>query len=171
MQVAFKQPKTFNNLWLEELMTKNMQSENIQDAGCFKCRKGCKVSCKVMKETNYFRSNNTQRTYQIMQRLDCDSSFLIYLATCLRCGGQYVGKSTTSFKKRHSNHKKEIETGRGGLGNHFGGERACSYQDIQFILIEGVKEGDNKLLERREKFWLYQLRSFRENGGYAMSIR
>ena len=171
MQVVFKQPKNIKQLVAGNKNNKNRQSEKIQDAGCFKCRKGCKVSCRVMKETKYFCSTNTQKTYQIMQRLDCDSSFLIYLATCLRCGGQYVGKSTTSFKKRHSNHKKEIETGRGGLGNHFGGERACSYQDIQFILIEGVKEGDKKLLERREKFWQYQLRAFRENGGNAMSIR
>ena len=171
MQVVFKQPKNIKQLVAGNKNGKNRQNEKVQDAGCFKCRKGCKASCRVMKETKYFSSTNTQKTEQIMQRLDCDSSFLIYLATCLRCGGQYVGKSTTSFKKRHSNHKKEIETGRGGLGNHFGGERACSYQDIQFILIEGVKEGDKKLLERREKFWQYQLRAFRENGGNAMSIR
>ena len=82
-----------------------------------------------------------------------------------------MGKSTTSFKRRHSNHKKEIETGRGGLGNHFGGARACSYKDIEFILIEGVEEGNIKLLERREKFWQYQLMAFREKGGNAMSIR
>ena len=37
-----------------------------------------------------------------------DSSWLIYLATCKKCRGQYVGKSQTVFKKRHSNHKREI---------------------------------------------------------------
>ena len=82
-----------------------------------------------------------------------------------------MGKSTTPFKLRHSNHKKEIEKGRGGLGNHFGGQRACSYQDVQIILIEGVEKGNQKLLEKREKFGQYQLRAFRENGGNAMSIR
>ena len=35
--------------------------------------------------------------------------FVIYLATCQRCKGQYVGKSQTPFKRRHSNHKQEIK--------------------------------------------------------------
>ena len=169
IQVAFKQPKN-----IKQLLTgsKKPRSEPFEpNPGCFKCSKGCKVSCRVMKETKYFKSTNTQKSYRIQQCLDCTSSFVIYLATCQRCGGQYVGKSTTAFKLRHSNHKKEIEKGRGGLGNHFGGQRACSYQDVQIILIEGVEKGNQKQLEKREKFWQYQLRAFRENGGNAMSIR
>ena len=169
--MAFKQPKNLKQLVTWSKKQKSGQSEVNPEAGCFKCNKGCKVSCKVMKETQYFKSTNTQKSYRIQQRLDCTSSFLIYLATCRRCGGQYVGKSTTSFKMRHSNHKKEIEKGRGGLGNHFGGQRACSYQDVEIILIEGVENGNQKLLKRRETFWQYQLRVFRENGGNAMSIR
>ena len=168
--MAFKQPQKLKQLVTGNRKQKSEHSNTSQEKGCFKCGK-CRVSCGVMKETPNFRSTNTPKTYKIQQRLDCTSSFLIYLATCKRCGGQYVGKSTTSFKIRHSNHKKEIESGRGGLGNHFGGARACSYQDIEFILIKGVEKGNKKLLERREKFWQYQLRAFRENGGNSKSIR
>ena len=170
IQIAFKQPKNLKQLVTGQKSEDQQNSAVNHEKGCFKCNK-CRVSCKIIKETKIFRSTNTKKTYKIHQRLDCTSSYLIYLATCKRCGGQYVGKSTTPFKIRHSNHKKEIESGRGGLGNHFGGSRNCSYQDVEFILIEGVEKGNKKVLERREKYWQYQLRAFRENGGNAMSIR
>ena len=140
------------------------------DAGCSKCNH-CKVSCPVIQETTKFRSTNTQRIYNIKQKLDCDSPFVIYLATCRRCRGQYVGKSVTPFKRRHSNHKQEIKKQVGGLGQHFGGNRTCSYQDISFILIEQVEMGNRNMLEKREVYWQHQLRAFRENGGNGMCIR
>ena len=69
----------------------------------------------VLVEALNFKSTNTQRSYKIKQKLNCDSSYVIYLATCQKCKGQYVGKSTTPFKKRHSNHKQEIKKQYGGL--------------------------------------------------------
>ena len=82
-----------------------------------------------------------------------------------------MGKSTTAFRKRHSNHKQEIKHKKGGLGKHFGGDRSCSYKDISFILIEKVEVGNHALLSRREQWWQHQLRAFEENGGNAMCIR
>ena len=129
------------------------------------------MSCPVIQETNQFRSTNTKRTYHIKEKLDCDSPFVIYLVTCRRCRGQYVGKSVTPFKKRHSNHKQEIKNKKGGLGQHLGGDRACSYNDFSVVLIEQVEMGDRKMLERRELYWQHQLRAYRENGGNAMCIK
>ena len=42
--------------------------------------------------------------------------FLYNLDTCKKCEGQYVGKSETKFKLRHSNHKQEIKEGGRGAG-------------------------------------------------------
>ena len=92
-----------------------------------------------MKETKTFMSSNTKKSYKIRDHLDCDSSFVIYLITCTRCSGQYVVKSLTTFKKRHSNHKCEIRTKKGGLGQHYGGQRQCSY--VSITLIEQVEQG------------------------------
>ena len=101
----------------------------------------------------------------------CDSPFVIYLATCNRCHGQYVGKSVTPFKQRHSNHKQEIKKKTSGLGQHYGGNRACSYGDVSIVLIEQVGNGDRDLLADREQYWQHQLRAFVENGGNAQCIR
>ena len=103
--------------------------------------------------------------------MTCESSYVLYLATCKRCKGQYVGKSQTAFKLRHSNHKQEIKHGRGGLGQHYGPKGRCSYQDISFILIEKVEEGAKTKLARREQYWQHQLRAFVENGGNAHCIK
>ena len=74
--------------------------------------------------------------FRIKQRMTCQSSYLVYLATCKKCKGQYVGKSQTAFKIRHSNHKQKIKHGIGGLGQHYGPNRWCNYEDISSIWIE-----------------------------------
>jgi hypothetical protein len=169
MQVVYKQPKNLQQLAGGAKRGGN-RAPRVEDSGCHKCNH-CRVSCPVMKETREFRSKNTGRKYFIQQRVDCDSSFVVYLATCLRCQGQYVGKSETTFKKRHSNHKQEIKWKKGGLGKHFGGSRACSYKDISVTIIEQVEVGNKKLLSKREKYWQHQLRAFEDNGGNGMCIK
>ena len=103
-----------------------------------------------MKEGGSFKSTNTGRTYQIKERVSCLSSFVVYLATCKQCKGQYVGKSQTIFKKRHSNHKMEIKKNIGGLGHHYGNNgRGCGYQNFEVMIIEQVQEGETKRLANR----------------------
>ena len=116
IQVCYSQPKNLKRL----VTQKNERKLQNDTPGCFKCGR-CRVSCPILKEGSMFTSTNTQRTYPIRQRLTCDSSFVVYLGTCQKCGGQYVGKSTTPFKKRHSYHKQEVNKCYGGLGHHYGG--------------------------------------------------
>ena len=140
------------------------------DPGCFKCNK-CKVVCPVLVESKSFKSQNTQKTYKIRQQLTCDSDWLIYLSTCQKCGGQYVGKSKTKFKLRHSNHKQEVKKQMGGLGHHYGGENGCGYSNFSVILIEQVKFKTMDFLAEREVFWQNQLRVYPENGAKGHCYR
>ena len=77
------------------------------------------------------------------------SVWLIYLCTCRKCGGQYVGKSKTKFKLRHSNHKREIKTKMGELGHHYGGDTCCGYENFSVILIEQVQFKNMDFLAKR----------------------
>ena len=155
IQIGTRQPKN-----LQRLVGgfKNVQDRMppVPDPGCVKCGR-CKVSCPVLNETQIFRSTNTGKEYKIRQRLSCGSDWLIYLATCKRCSGQYVGKSKTPFKIRHSNHKQEIKKRVGGLGHHYGGSGPCSYQDISITLIEQIQEKTFEILAERELYWQHQL--------------
>ena len=81
-----------------------------------------------------------------------------------------MGKSQTSFKKRHSNHKQEVKKIVGGLGHHYGGN-GCGYANMSIQIIEGVEQGNQKALCEREIFWQNQLRVYVQNGGNAHCYR
>ena len=74
-----------------------------------------------------------------------------------------MGKSTTVFKLRHSNHKQEIKNQRGGLGHHYRGHNGCGYGNFSVILIEQVKFKTIDFLAERKVFWQNQLRVYPEN--------
>ena len=103
--------------------------------------------------------------------MNCVSNWVIYLVTCQKCYGQYVGKSKTPFKVRHSNHKQEIRKGVGGLGHHYGGGSGCSYEDLKITLIEKVEKKTMEYLAERELFWQHQLRVYVQNGCKAHCYR
>ena len=141
-----------------------------QDPGCFKCNK-CKVVCSVLEESKTFQSQNTKKTYRVKQKITCESDWVIYLCTCKKCGGQYVGKSKTKFKVRHSNHKQEIKNKMGGLGQHYGGTTGCGHPNFSVILIEQIKTKTMDYLAEREVFWQNQLRVYPENGAKGHCYR
>ena len=166
IQICYKQPKNLKSR-ITHIRKPCALEEN---PGCNKCGR-CRVSCPVLVEGDKFTSTNTKRSYRIRKNLDCDSSYVIYLATCKKCRGQYVGKSTTPFKKRHSNHKQEIKKSYGGLGHHYGGERGCGYESFSVQIIDQVEEGDKIALAEKEVYWQNQLRCFVQNGGHAHCYR
>ena len=141
-----------------------------ENPGCSKCGK-CKVSCPILKEGSTFTSTNTKKVYKIKQELNCDSEFVVYLGTCAKCKGQYVGKTSRKFKLRHSGHKQEIKREYGGLGHHYGGEGGCGYQSVAIQIIDQVESGNHQALAECELYWQHQLRCYVENGGNAHSYR
>ena len=81
-----------------------------------------------------------------------------------------MGKSTTIFKKRHSNHKQEIKREYGGLGHHYGG-KGCGYENLSMQIIDQVDQGNQAALARQEVSWQNQLRGYVQNGGHAHYYR
>jgi hypothetical protein len=114
IQLASKQPKNLQRLVGGYKGGSRGGGAPIpEEVGCKKCNK-CHA-CPKIEETRTFRSTNTKKTYKIKQAVNCVSNWVIYLVTCQKCYGQYVGKSKTPFKVRHSNHKQEIRKGVGIL--------------------------------------------------------
>ena len=172
VQITTRQPKN-----IKSIVTKNNNKGAMEqgppseaEKGCFKCKK-CRVACPIVKEGKTFKSTNTGRVYPIKQRLTCTSQYIVYLATCRKCMGQYVGKSTQQFRRRHSGHKQEVKNKIGGLGHHYGGARGCGYEAIQIQIIDQVEFGDDIKLAECELYWQSQLRCFVENGGGAHCYR
>jgi hypothetical protein len=168
IQIATKQPRN-----IQQIVRKSNKGEGGQtvppDAGCRKCGK-CHA-CPIVKEGAKFFSTNTKKCYRIKQKVNCKSDYVIYLGTCVRCKGQYVGKTSREFRKRHSGHKQEIKKDYGGLGHHYGGQGGCTYEHVSIQIIEQVELGNDAMLAKRELYWQNQLRCFVENGGNAHCYR
>ena len=124
IQIAYKQPKNIKQLVGGPSVGGRGEGRVENDAGCTKCTKKCHA-CKVLVEGNKFKSTNSGKFYNIKQKVNCQTSYIVYLVTCQKCSGQYVGKSTQAFTRRHSGHKQEIKNRIGGLGQHYGGQQGC----------------------------------------------
>ena len=171
IQISTRQPKNLKKIVAGTNRTGGgQQPPPPQVKGCFKCNR-CKVSCPILKEGNSFTSTNTKKTYFIKQHLTCNSSYTVYLATCRKCSGQYVGKSTQKLKQRHSGHKQEVKNKIGGLGGHYGGIAGCGYDQMSLQIIDQVEHGDDQALADCETYWQHQLRCYVENGGRAHCYR
>ena len=162
IQISIKQPKNLQRLVGGFKGSRDVNS-SPPEVGCSKCNH-CRVSCPVIKEGATFKSTSTGKIYKIRQKVNCDSAWVIYLSTCKKCKGQYVGKSKNAFKKRHSGHKQEIKNQIGGLGHHYGGGRGCGYENVSFQIIEEIEFKTMEFLADRELFWQHQLRVYVENG-------
>ena len=64
-------------------------------------------NCQVTKEAKQFKSKVTGESYKIRQRIDCNSTDVIYLVECRKYGKQGVG-STEDFKSRVSNYISHV---------------------------------------------------------------
>ena len=107
VQIAYRQPRNIKQMVIMSSNEGRGHDNMENDAGCTKC--GRCHACNTIKEGKLFTSTNTNKNYVIRQKVDCNSSFIVYLGTCRKCRGQYVGKSTQQFKRRHSGHKSEIK--------------------------------------------------------------
>ena len=150
MQITFRQPKNLKKIAAG--LPKVGEGDSTVNPGCHKCGKKCHA-CKILSEGRSFKSTNTGKKYTIKQGVTCDSSFIVYLETCRKCEGQYIGKSTQPFKRRHSWHKQEIKNVIRGLGRHYGGPNGCGYDNILIKIIGKVEDGDHLRLSKREVYW------------------
>ena len=137
MQIGTRQPQNLKRIVTKCNFSEGCVADPPARKGCFNCNK-CRVSCPILREGDRFKSTNTGKSYKIDWHLTCNSSYVIYLGTCRKCNGQYVGKSTTAFKVRHSNHKQEVKRTYGGLGHHYGGGNGCEYNQISMQIIDQV---------------------------------
>ena len=124
-------------------------------------------ACPTISEGRSFVSTNTMKEYKIQMELNCDSKFIVYLATCRKSSGQYVGKSIRQFKRRHSGHKQEFKNKIVGLRHHYAGDRGCGYDNFIIQIIDQVENGDVEALAEAAVYWQNQLRCYIQNGGNA----
>ena len=142
-----------------------------QTNGSFKWnRSRCDLCQNFFVESKSFLSFQTGKKYTINSRLSCDSTNVIYLASCKKCRLQYVGSTTTDFRIRFRNHKSAMLTNKTTceVAVHFN-KTSHVLADFSFQCIDQVQAPNNpnnidKLLITKEAYWSAQLFSLAPYG-------
>ena len=97
------------------------------------------LCCKQVVHTTTFRSNQTNRIFQIYHNLNCKSKYVIYFLKCTKFKIQYVGKAETEINIRLNNHQKDVwKPDAIPTSRHFSGEGHNFNTHAKFILIEQI---------------------------------
>ena len=100
--------------------------------------------CKFVKEGRNFSNRMGNKKYFINYDFDCESRGIVYLLECEKCCKQYIGSTTTSFRKRFNNHKSSLV--RYGMG-----QRGIPGKHLYEHVFEGHKGFDHVMVNIVDK--------------------
>ena len=83
----------------------------------------------------------TVKVYYIKGEMNCESTNIIYLITCMKCLEQYVG-SAIKFKSRFRIHKSDIKTekDRCGTARHFNNKCYDSSNPFVYLRVQLIEK-------------------------------
>ena len=121
-----------------------------------------------MKHTKTFSSSVTKRTYSIYNKLNCKSSYLIYLIECTLRTRKCTGKSETGLNIRLNKDVYKTSTTEAGQrvrlsGHNFNRHTKCTLIE-QLNNTELNKELLTFRLKKRDEFWIHKLKILKPHG-------
>ena len=130
------------------------------------------LCCKQMVNTSIFTNRKTGKQYNILHKLNCKSSHVIYLIECTLCNYKpYVGKSEHPSNLRTNNHRSDSKKKDSiPVDQHYGQPGHDFTKHARITLIEQIqhrnksKEEMTHILEKREDFWIEALDTLHPNG-------
>ena len=132
------------------------------ESGFSKCRGKCSMCKHTGDHVSLFHSNHLKKNFGIQHQLNCKSSNVIYLISCLKCGKQYVGETKQPLKNRFHQHSSDIRLSKDKpVGQHFSTD-GHSLSDLRIVAIEQIVDQGNDELNKikrleREQFWIGKL--------------
>ena len=167
--VAFSRPPNLRDILVRaKFQDKASVEENNENFGCSPCPSNCKT-CALVDSTKYFQSNQTARTFQIRQAINCLSKNVIYLIYCNLCGVQYVGESKNSLRMRMTQHRSAIKTKKvkQPVANHFNLPHHSIY-NLRVIAIDQNDAWTDQIRKAKENFWEFNLKT---TAPFGLNIR
>ncbi|OCT96155.1 hypothetical protein XELAEV_18013838mg [Xenopus laevis] len=134
--------------------------------GSHKCGSRRCITCQHMKISKEFKSTVTNTSFKIRDYINCNTSTVVYLITCLKCQKQYVGCTSRTLKERIREHLSQIKNPKtvekSNITRHFS---RCNGSDVAYFSVQGIEKvrlgsrGGNLagLLAKRELFWIFYL--------------
>ena len=106
------------------------------------CRAKRCLTCATLVTDKVYTSNVTNRSYPVInhsnENLNCKSQNLVYLISCIGCGIQYIGETTTPLNIGMNTHRKS-EIGCQYMIDHFKGGCPGKEYGLRVQIIEKFK--------------------------------
>ena len=137
-----------------------------------RCGRKRYMTCPALDSNNSFTSSISGKTYKVLgtQAMSCNTTSVVYLITCKRCGIQYVGETGQELRRRMNNHRNRIKSLQPQpLYKHFNSD-GHSLDDLTIQPIEEVvlEPGENMSIHSkrlvREDFWMRELKTIQPYG-------
>ena len=135
---------------------------DAQEAKISKCgRRTCRLCPMLITDTSV-RSKLNKRKHRIYGEFTCQTTNLVYMLECKKCGKQYIGQTVLSFAHRVAKHLLTIN-GKGSdkLALHFNndghGIHHISFQPIAKLPNGIGKRETEKQLQELESAWIKRL--------------
>ncbi|OCT95527.1 hypothetical protein XELAEV_18013213mg [Xenopus laevis] len=117
----------------------------LKTEGSHKCGSRRCITCQHMKISKEFKSTVTNTSFKIRDYINCNTSTVVYLITCLKCQKQYVGCTSKTLKERIREHLSQIKNPK---------QLKRGIKKVRLGSRGGNLAG---LLAKRELFWIFYL--------------
>lgn len=164
-RLTFRREKSVKNILAPSELRKPNNNTNTSSQGrrngIFRCyHPKCKCCSSITEGTKSNTCQSTGEIYPIKSKVDCGSSFVIYLLTC-QCGLQYVGRTTQSLRTRINQHRSNSARGylKHSVSRHAALSHSNSFHIFTVSIIEQISpEITDRFgrLQKREMFWIYK---------------
>ena len=173
--VAYRRNQNLRDLIGQTTIQNNsvVRKKKLNNGRCKPCHTKTGNSCCKQVNNTSFKSNQTQRSFNILHNTSCRSNFCIYLMECKKCKIQYIGKSETTFNLRLNNHRSDAYNPNSHTipaCKHFSDNTHDFNRDARFTIIEQIKDATKTseqkhiILLKRENFWMKKLKTLKPQG-------
>ncbi len=132
--------------------------------GVHKCssKRNCNTCTHILDGATTVTFTNTGKTFNIKQRLDCNSANVIYVIQCLRClqnrdnKCQYIGQTGRRLRDRLNEHRRDVinkKHDKSGVADHFC-KPGHTVDDLQILPILQLHNKRESVRRAKEQYFI-----------------
>ena len=155
--VAYRQPPNLKRQLCHTKLPSINRDKRILP-GTKKCgNRPCKM-CYYVEVKNEIKSHVTRSVYKNTNSFNCQTTGVIYLISCTKCGKQYVGQTGRRCVDRFSNHSYYVKKNMEATGTHFNSV-GHDHSNMRIQIIEKVFPNTEPFRLERERMWIHKLQT------------
>ena len=159
---GFRRPKNLRDLLVRAKLTTSDAPGHGKHKKRDKCTRMKCNYCRVINKTGRIQCPLDKRSYITRFNVSCNSHNLVYALYCKVCTKVYVGQTKRSLRERIGEHFTSIRRKKKHLvvGGHCNSAGHTGIENVMVYILDFVKTPPSaSTLEKREKLWIFRLRS------------